>query len=175
MNILVFSDLHGDLEASHHLYIAIKRHNPDLIICLGDIFTYDFNDSDDVLIAKSLNRYLDKMILIRGNCDDNIRSKYLEMPFYTYKELYVLNKKYLFTHGHILNNLDVSYEDYDVIVVGHTHSSFIKFLNNGTLIVNPGSIAFPKESSVKTYMIIANNEIKIYDVQGILQDIKIVD
>jgi putative phosphoesterase len=174
MKILIFSDLHGDLNAAHYLYLTIKKNNPDLIVCLGDVFSYDYGD-DDKLIALSLNRYSDRLIMIRGNCDDDFRSKYLCSPMVEYKEFVAFNKKILFTHGHLLDKLNLDLSNYNIIAVGHTHTYFIKELNTNTLLINPGSIAYPKNNYLGTYILIDNNEIKIYDVLGKLIELKNLD
>ena len=43
MKILAFADLHGSLTALKKLEEKVKKHNPDLVLCAGDVTVFEQN------------------------------------------------------------------------------------------------------------------------------------
>lgn len=149
MNILIFSDTHGNTEDP----IEIIRQSPvvNAIIHAGDC------EADARTIQNTYPNI--PVYSVRGNCDFLSDSP---------EELSVTigGKKIFIAHGHtynvktglfrILNK--ATYKDYDLLVFGHTHKSIIEYTGNA-IVVNPGSI----KSYPRTYAkaVIENNELKV--------------
>ncbi|MFA6309300.1 MAG: metallophosphoesterase [Clostridia bacterium] len=145
MKILVLSDSHGTL------YYAKKAisNNPevDVVIHLGD-FLRDAKKLKAIFPGKIFE-------MIPGNSDfatdDNPAEKILEYE----------GKRILITHGHkYLMKADFKKlciraieSKIDLILFGHTHvAEIIEF--GKFILVNPGSISFPRTSASKSYSLI---------------------
>ena len=146
MNVLVFSDSHGN---SKNIKEAIDRQikKPDAVIFLGDgirdILYLDFDDIDVYCVA--------------GNCDFGMSAADGNIP--DEQIVCVRGKKLLIAHGHrydVKNGLSRLIKravdcDVDIVLFGHTHICIEKTLlpdNNEydvklhkpLRIMNPGSI-----------------------------------
>ena len=106
MKALIFSDIHGSENAMLRVDELIKKHNPDLIILLGDLL-YHGPRNDLPLgyhpkgVIPLLNKYKDKIIAVRGNCEAEVDQMVLEFPcMSTYSEVFVyglnLKLKYVY-------------------------------------------------------------------------------
>lgn len=131
MKILVFSDSHGVLEP---MLALAADYSPQLIIHLGD-------GAGDI---KRLKKELPDtpVINVRGNCDS-----LSTLPEREITEL--CGHRLFLTHGHrynvkfgtdsLLTNAVCA--GADIVMYGHTHIPDCR-LENGLLILNPGSIGF---------------------------------
>ena len=162
MKSLVISDIHGRNEYIEYMLKLCEEINPDKIYLLGDIMSSYY---DQALLLEFLNKYKDKLILIRGNCDFPLAEP-IEMSD-LYKEL-INGKVFLFTHGHLLHM--ISLDDVDVVVSGHTHENLLVKAKDGIIYFNPGSIAFPRGNTVNSYGLITDDELVVKDING--EDIK---
>lgn len=135
MKIGVISDTHRD---GYFLSKAlIKLENVDIIFHLGD------NTQDGAYLEERLKK---KVYIVKGNCDYSFQT-----PIEILEEIEGI--KIFASHGHKYN---VKYGYYDIldkgidvkakiILFGHTHISSIKF-EKGIWIMNPGSLAMPRDS-----------------------------
>jgi putative phosphoesterase len=155
MKYLVVSDIHGNDKMITKLYKIVSFHQPTKIILLGDLGGF-FHPNDRIL--DFIEEYKDKIILIKGNCDDREQYK-MDMLDY-YKET-INGVNFVFTHGHLM--LPISTSDYDVFVQGHTHIGKIREYDN-KIIFNPGSLSQPRGESVNSYGLITDNDIELYDI-----------
>ena len=142
MKIIVFSDSHGNYFNLEK--VVLENQDTDLFLHLGDCVA-EFEDLQSVypkFIYES----------VYGNCDD-----VCALP--DYKIILAKKKRLLITHGHrfcVNNGLDdlkdlIKKQDVDLVFYGHTHVPTITLWNDRWL-VNPGSIALPRQSSnEKTY------------------------
>lgn len=159
MKYLVISDIHGSHNAALSAIEAFKHHNCDQIICLGDILYHgprndlpvSYNPKE---VIKLFNQYKDKFISVCGNCDAYVDQMILEFPITSdYNIIYHQNHKFFLSHGHLYsptNKPTLTSDDY--LLTGHTH---IPTVDNHML--NPGSIALPKENHPQTYAILDDN------------------
>ena len=139
MKILIFSDTHSNTEDP----IEIIRKEPEVnaIIHSGDC------EKDADIIHQAFPNI--PMYSVPGNCD--ILSSNPDDLIVTLE-----GKKVLITHGHKyavkygLTSLKnkAHYEEFDLVVFGHTHISLIEYFGN-TVIVNPGSLKGYKKSYAK--------------------------
>jgi putative phosphoesterase len=81
--------------------------------------------------------------------------------------LNIKNKMFFFTHGHLYdyNTLPIKVDYY---VSGHSHINYIKKLTD-LVIVNPGSISYPRNGTKRSYIII-DDSITLYDIEGNILD-----
>lgn len=127
---------------------AIKKH-PEIkrVIHLGDYC------KDAIIIQKEFPHI--EVFMVSGNCD-----------FFTghaanEQVIEIEGKKILLTHGHnyyVKNGTEkLEYKlvnnGFDAVLFGHTHVPYLKYISS-RLILNPGSIAYPRGFSGNTYAIL---------------------
>lgn len=150
---------------------AINRTEPDMLIHLGDIE----DDPDDIqdylnkVVNKKKGKSLDehvRSIYVKGNCDRFYKSKM------TKAMVFDLNgHNVLVTHGHgfyvddgLTDLLEVAKEhNCDIVMYGHTHKYQDEVID-GIRFLNPGSIAFPRNNEMPTYMVIEFDDSGDYKV-----------
>ena len=155
MKILVFSDTHGDVEAMREI-LSRNRADTDLVIHLGD----HLKD----LQALMLDFPLIASLGVLGNCD------FASMhPGFRFEGTFTAEKRRIFyTHGHkysvksgleyIVSN--AKFNGADIVLYGHTHVSLIKEVN-GVIVINPGSLALPRDDKRPSYAILVIKEDKL--------------
>ena len=158
MKYLVISDLHGHNEYIDYVAELIEQGNPDKVILLGDIMSA-YGDRDK--LVEFLSKYIDKLVIIKGNCDFPLQIPFDMLDYY--KEV-INGRVFVFTHGHLLSYIPL--DDYEVLVTGHTHQDLLVKSKNGTIMFNPGSIALPRGRSTNSYGIITDEDLIINDVKG---------
>lgn len=157
MKVLVVSDSHG---LTDELEIISNRHadEVDHLIHCGDS---ELSSSDEVM-----SPYLS----VKGNCD--------------YEDLYedehsldVKGHTVYITHGHLYNvkmsPMALIYRAKElgakIAFFGHSHVAGVEYANE-VLLLNPGSIRFPRGTSAKTYAIckieLAEIEVTFYELDG---------
>ena len=137
MQVLVFSDSHGEIDA---MCAAIEEHKPDLVLHLGDY----------VRDAEELRRRFPRLDIrcVKGNCDawdfsDESEALQFRLDGVT---IYM-------THGHRQNvkmTLDslantVHFSGAKLGLFGHTHQAEYKKMGDVTLF-NPGSVGRGRRS-----------------------------
>lgn len=136
MRILVVSDTHGNIEKAKFVYDNIDK--VDMIIHCGDYLA----DGRELEAA-----YNTPCHGVKGNCDRTTAE-------YDYETVETTAGKILVCHGD-LDGVDLGYQrvyykalerDCVAVVYGHTHKAFYKKLDD-MLIVNPGSLARPRDGS----------------------------
>lgn len=147
--ILIVSDTHTRPE---RLYDCIDQDGPfDLMLHMGDM-----TGSED---------YIKEIMgcpiqAVRGNCD--YRS---DWPVETLIE--AGDHLIFMTHGHMysvnfgLEELEAAARDYgaDIAMYGHTHVPYYEELEDGMIILNPGSLGNPRQTPrIPTYMVMTVNE-----------------
>jgi putative phosphoesterase len=152
MKVMILSDSHGN-----DLYVAkaLDREWPfDAMMHLGDT-QEDEEEFAGILAGEDV-----PLFLVKGNCD-----WYSSLP--TDRILELAGHRILMTHGH---THDVSYgtkeladlareNDCSIVVYGHTHRPEIDDSIPGLLILNPGSVSFPRQRGrKKSYMILELEE-----------------
>ena len=126
--LLVVSDIHGAMAGAELVLDALRTHNPDLILCLGDILYHGpRNDLPATYAPKQvipiMNGLKDRIIAVRGNCEAEVDQMVLEFPVMgDYNILPFLDRKIFMSHGHVYGpaKLPVLNEG-DIFLSGHTH------------------------------------------------------
>ena len=85
MRYLIASDIHGSLKYAEFLFKAFEREQADKILLLGDLLYHGpRNDLPEEYNPKAvielLNKYKDRILCVRGNCDTEVDQMVLEFP-----------------------------------------------------------------------------------------------
>jgi uncharacterized protein len=172
MKLFFISDIHGSLFYLEKVLKHFEKDKFDFIINLGDSLYHgprnplpkDYNPSQ---VAEILNKYKNKMLAVRGNCDSEVDQMLIKFPMMSDYSIILYEKKRLFlTHGHIFNannlpELSVG----DVLIHGHSHIPTAEKIDN-IYIFNPGSVSLPKENNPNSFGILENNAFFIKDFNG---------
>lgn len=169
MKYLVISDIHGSSYYAKKIEKIYEKEKPDKIILLGDLYYHGPRNSlteeyNPMEVAKILNKFKDKILCTKGNCDAEVDQMISEFKFQDNINLKINGVDFFFSHGHKYNESNIPPIG-EVIIYGHFHIGFIKTIN-GLIFANPGSISLPKNNSKNSYMIINDENIIIKDVEG---------
>lgn len=172
MKFIFVSDIHGSLFYAQKGVEAFQQEQGDQLILLGDELYHGPRNPlpkeyDPGAVAQCLNEYKEKVIAVRGNCDAEVDQMLLEFPMLAdYAILYSGTRRVFVTHGHLFdeNNLPPLSKG-DVLIHGHTHLPVAK-KQGDIFIVNPGSVALPKEGHPHTYGVMENDTFYIKTFVG---------
>lgn len=152
MRILIVADIHGNFDNMK----KVIQNNPsfDYLLLVGDILAGPMIDGyNPEKLADFLNVYKDKIIAVKGNCDYEYDTKLLNFNVdKLYLTLSMDDKQFLITHGHYYNRNHLPDEEYDILIMGHTHVPVLE-RDNRKIIINPGSITLPRKGSTKSYVL----------------------
>ena len=176
---MVISDIHGSLFYLKKVIEIFEKNNYDKILILGDELYHgprnplpkEYNPKE---AAELLNRYKNKIIAVRGNCDSEVDQMVLNFPITAdYNMIFWENKKIFMTHGHIYDiDSPLPMEDGDIMIYGHFHIPIIQ-RKNEKMFLNPGSISLPKENNPNSFGVFENGSFYIKDMEeNILNEIK---
>jgi len=180
MKIFFMSDIHGSLFFLKKALERYKEEKAKYIVILGDVLYHgprnplprEYNPE---AVADLLNEYKDKIIAVRGNCDSEVDQILIEYPMMSDYSIMLCNDRRIFlTHGHIFNeNNFPSLSENDVLIHGHTHIPVAKKHNN-IFVLNPGSLALPRDNIPNSYAILQDNLFQIKDLDGnVMKEIKL--
>lgn len=166
--ILVCSDVHGSRRAGEAIIDLNKKYNFEKIVILGD-FLYNGprnkvpTDYDPNHLISVFNSLKDKIIAVRGNCDADVDLMVLD--FEISKERIMKFKDYTMylTHGDVETIYSFSPKKSEIILKGHTHLPELLINDEGGILLNPGSMTFPKGQLDKSFIIIDENDIILYE------------
>lgn len=167
IKILVFSDIHGSYFYAKEIEKVIQREYPDKIILLGDLYYHGPRNSlseeyDPIKVADILNKYVDRIIAVKGNCDAEVDEMISKFKLEEQLIIEIANKRAFISHGHKYNKDSLPEDNFQIMFCGHTHVSEIIEID-GKLFVNPGSLSLPKDSH-NSYCLIDDNKIMIKDI-----------
>ena len=159
MKWLIASDIHGSAMYCEKLMEAFRFEKADRLLLLGDILYHGPRNNlpaeyEPKAVISMLNSIKDSILCVRGNCDSEVDQMVLDFPIMAdYAILCVGEKMVYATHGHNYNcdNLPPMKKG-DILLHGHTHIPTC--CDKGDyLLLNPGSVSIPKESSGHSYMV----------------------
>lgn len=172
MKLIFISDIHGSV---YYLNKAMERYHSeeaDYIVLLGDILYHGARndlprDYDPKLVLNTLNKYSDRIIAVRGNCDSEVDQMTLDFPIMSDYTTILLDGRRLFiTHGHVYNEDNmVNLKEGSAFVYGHTHLLRAEKKDN-IFFLNPGSISLAKENNPNSYGILEKDVFSIKDMAG---------
>ena len=166
MKVIIVSDIHGYNTYMAKLVDIVDVEHPDNIIFLGDINYSRIRDDE---VVNKLNSWRDKIIAVKGNCDDLNDLECVNFPICeNYLVINIDGINWYLTHGHLNYKLP-ELTDKDILFNGHTHC--YELSRN---YINPGSLSLPRMHSEHTYIIYQNKSFKLYDLDGnIINELKI--
>lgn len=172
MKLVFISDIHGSLKYTKQAMEIFKKEQGTYLIILGDVLYHgprnplpeEYNPKE---VADLLNKYSQKIIAVRGNCDSEVDQMLLQFPCMGDYSIILCNGRRLFlTHGHIFNEKNMpNLEAGDIIVHGHTHI-LTEGIVHGIHIINPGSISYPKDNNPHSYGVLEGNTFYIKKLDG---------
>lgn len=171
MKLFFMSDIHGaelDLKTALEKF---EKSGADYLVILGDQMYHGprnplpegYNPPN---VSGMLNKYKNKIIAVRGNCDSEVDQMLLEYPILCdYSTVLIDGKRFFLTHGHIYNRDNIpNLVEGDVLCYGHTHLPLGE-KQNGIVLFNPGSISLPKGGYKKSYGIYENKKLSVFDME----------
>ena len=170
MKILVVSDIHGSSYYAKKAIEKFKELKADKLLLLGDLMYHGprnplTKDYDPLKVSQILNEYAKDIYCVRGNCDSEVDQMLLDFNI-TSDYIVIVNegRKIFVSHGHVYNpeNLPLINNE-DIFIFGHIHLPIAKKENN-KYILNPGSIALPKENNPNSYGVFVDDCFKIFDI-----------
>ena len=164
MKLIIASDIHGSYKYTKKLEELITSFNPDKIILLGDLlYNWSSNkqDYDYEGVYNILNKYSNKIISVKGNCDsyedDLVCNFSLKEEIV---ELEIDGLKFYLTHGHLNNKYNFLFKD-NYLLYGHTHLYNLEGKH-----LNPGSVGLPRMGKGHTCLIYENKVFKLINLDN---------
>lgn len=170
MKLIFASDIHGSLYYTNLLIDKFNQEKANKLILLGDFLYHgprnplpkDYNPQE---VANVLNKFKERIIGIRGNCDSEVDQMVLEFPISTlYTQVFVDNYLFFLTHGHCYTENDLPQANHTIFTYGHIHVPVLE--RKHVIILNPGSISLPKNNNLPTYAIYDKGMISIKTFTG---------
>ena len=172
MKLMIASDLHGSLAAAEKLFERFEAEKPEKLVLLGDLLYHGARNDlperyDTKGLTALLNRYADRILAVRGNCDAEIDQMVLQFPIMAdYILMYVDGREWVVTHGHVFNEEKMIPHPADCILIhGHTHVKVLE-KHGDFYYLNPGSTSIPKDDEKGSYMIYEDGVFSIRDLFG---------
>ena len=172
MKWFVFSDLHGSAYYCEKVVEAFEREGADKMLFLGDILNHGpRNDLPERYgppeVIDMLNRYRDRIIAVKGNCDSDVDQAVMQFPLSAdFAVVTVGDRAVYITHGHVYNENNIPpLVKGDVLLHGHTHIPAWE-VHDDFIYANPGSVAIPKGGSWNSYMILTDDGMTWKDMDG---------
>jgi len=173
MRVALVSDTHGDPSAWSRAMEVLGA--VDLICHSGDVLYHGiFNPITETYdprrLAAMLNDVEVPMIHARGNCDSEVDQMALDNHILSdFAFASVEGTRILITHGHKHSEAELAgmarKAGVRLVQRGHTHLPGIVEID-GVAIVNPGSVAVPKqEGEAPTAAILEDGKVTIYDLR----------
>lgn len=172
MKLLFASDLHGSLSATEAVLNRFEQSGADWLILLGDLLNHGPRNAlpdryQPAQVAEQLNRYADKIIAVRGNCDSEVDQMLLSFPITAPWQQVLWQKRRLFlTHGHLYHpSARPPLSAGDVLVYGHTHLPQAE--QQGEIYCfNPGSVSIPKGGFPASFGLLTDGMLRVITLQG---------
>lgn len=172
MKLLIASDIHGSAHYCRKLLEAYDKEGAQRMLLLGDILYHGpRNDLPAEYAPKEVIRMLNErkqeIYAVRGNCEAEVDQMVLEFPVLAdYMILFAGERAIYATHGHVYNETNLPpMKEGDVLLHGHTHVLCAR-QSGSTLILNPGSVAIPKEGNPPTYATLEDGLFRIRTFEG---------
>jgi len=172
MKLFFISDIHGSLTWLKRALERFDESGAEQLVILGDELYHGARNPlpegyDTKGAAALLNRYKDKIVAVRGNCDSEVDQMVLDYPVMSdYSVMLWQGKRLFLTHGHLFNEEQFPpLKPGDAFFFGHIHVPVAE-VRNGVTVINPGSITFPKEGNPNSYGILEDGIFRILDFEG---------
>ncbi len=162
MKWMIASDVHGSALWCERMLAAAEAAGARRVLLLGDLLYHGPRNDlpegyDPRAVAALLNRWADRILCVRGNCDAEVDQMVLDFPIRSDYAALDLGGRLLYaTHGHLCGPDDLPpLRPGDVFLFGHTHVPFDE-TRGGVRCLNPGSVALPKGGSDRGVLFLEN-------------------
>ena len=172
MKLFLVSDIHGSLSALQASLEAFHREGCSLMVILGDLMYHgprnplpdEYRPAE---VAALINKYKDRIIAVRGNCDSEVDQMLVEYPMMeTYAQIQDGNRRIFLSHGHVFGPEKLPFlSDGDVFAYGHTHIPVAEKSGN-LYLFNPGSPSLPKNGNPPSYGIYDGETLCVKKMDG---------
>lgn len=174
MKYMFASDIHGSSYYCNMMLEAYEREHADRLVLLGDLLYHGpRNDLPKDYAPKEvitmLNAYKNEIYAVRGNCDAEVDQMVLEFPIMADYCIILDGERTIYaSHGHVYQEDNLPpLKDNDIFIHGHTH--VLRADKKKThILLNPGSVALPKEGNIPTYAVLENETFAIKGMNGIV-------
>lgn len=167
MRYFIFSDLHGSASQLKKALALSAFCEADRVLLLGDILHGGYEGTSREC-ASLLKENKDRILAVRGNCDDESDSAALGFPLPECRGLsFKMHRVHLSHRPQVF-----AFPPGDIVMNGHTHSKTL-YRDAGVIYLNPGSIAYPRDG-IASYAVMDDDGIRLYDLetQEVLQEMK---
>lgn len=170
MKLVIASDIHGSYYYAKKLIDRFESEKGDKLLLLGDFYYHGPrnplpNEYNPMKVAELLNKYTNKIVAIKGNCDSEVDEMISNFKMKDLVNLPYEGKTITLTHGHKYDKNNFPPFVGDIFLYGHYHVPFIEE-KDGVIVASPGSTSLPKGGSRNSYMTIENNTIIIKSLDG---------
>jgi putative phosphoesterase len=179
MKFFIASDLHGAAARTEKTLAAFEAEKADILLLCGDYLNHGPRnglpeDYAPQKVAPMLNRYAEKIVGARGNCDSEVDQMLLGFPMMAdYAIVFAGGRRCFLTHGHIYTPQALALRESpaprlpagSVFISGHTHISVLEY-RDGILFLNPGSPVMPKGGSRAGYAILCERSAALKTLDG---------
>lgn len=159
MKYFIASDIHGSFKYAESLFKAFEREKADKILLLGDLLYHGPRNDlpegyEPKAVIELLNRYKDRIVCVRGNCDTEVDQMVLDFPIMADYGIFAQGDVVVYaTHGHVFGGDNPpKLRGGEILLCGHTHVPKCE-QKEGFVYMNPGSVSIPKENSWRGYML----------------------
>ena len=142
MKFLIASDIHGSRIYAQRIADLLAEEGADQLILLGDIYNHGPRNPlpegyDPMGVAKILNGMVDRLTVIKGNCDSDVDTMISDFEFVSEGILMSGGKKIFLQHGDRFSIDALPKNCGDAFIYGHYHTGFIEG-RGGVLVANCG-------------------------------------
>ncbi|MDN6632120.1 MAG: phosphodiesterase [Enterobacterales bacterium] len=172
MKLMFASDIHGSLTATQRVLELFEQSESQWLIILGDVLNHGPRNPlpegyNPPQVAEQLNKFADKIIAVRGNCDSEVDQMLLKFPMMApWQQILLDNQRLFLTHGHLYHPAELPpLSPKDVLVYGHTHLPVAE-QRGDIYCFNPGSVSLPKGGNVPSFGVFENGVLKVCALYG---------
>ena len=166
MKLFIASDIHGSAYYAEIMLREFNTSGADKLVLLGDVLYHGPRndlpaDYSPKRVAEMLNKYADKILCARGNCEAEVDSLMLDFPVTSdYGVIFDGTTTMYISHGH---RTVPKMTEGTLYFTGHTHIPH-DYTENGVRYLNPGSVSIPKNNSPHSAIIYDNGSVYWYDI-----------
>ena len=162
--ILVFSDLHGDIDSLALLLKRVREEHVDCMLCAGDLGLDRLG-----MHRESLRSLTIPFFVVRGNCDSPwvFAETGFIVPTRYYME-HLGERTICMTHGDVIQDwkaFPFPMDERDIFISGHTHVALLDKKRGSPIMLNPGSASSPRNNRAPSYAIVENHNISIKEIR----------
>jgi hypothetical protein len=161
--LVVFSDLHGDIDMLRMIIARAEKEKADSILCAGDLGIHH-----STIIAHMIRTCAIPFSIVRGNCDSPWAFIEVQIPV---PPIHLIidfhSRKILLTHGDRIPSWDeapAKLTENDIFIYGHSHVVMLEHSKHSPYILNPGSASRPRDQHEPSFAVITEKEISIREI-----------